>query len=1376
MRGVRHFASRRRRLAIVLSVVALSGGFVGGLIAYFSGAAAAGSAGGAAATFVNAGNAPASAANAGRSVTLTWSASTLANGEPVDGYVVTRYEADPPYAPQLTQAGCNGTITALTCTEVGVPFGTWQYTVTPINGANWRGLESLKSGAVTIGAATLTLDQSILGLADFDGGLDEATLTGSLTGFASNEAIVYKLDDPDTGTALSGSPSSADADGNADVTISLPQPSDGPHSIYAVGDAAYPSQASASVLVDTTEPTSSASGNDASWHASDVTVTLSATDGASGSGVKNVKYDVDGGALQTITGAGGDVTIQAPASHANDGTHTITFYATDNAGNVESPSNAVTVKIDTTKPSTSLTTSPASPDGDKGWFKQPSVDFALNASDGGSGVAASYYTLDGGAPQTYSGSAVTVSGQGDHTITFWSVDNAGNVEDVATTHVKLDDVKPSTSIAVSPLSPDGAHGWYVSTPSFTLTASDATSGVASTSYGLDGGSAQAYAGAVPIPDGQHTASYWSADNAGNEETHHTTATFKVDTADPTGVITAPVDGADVRQTIAISSDSTDATSGVDSALFQRSPHNAGSWTDIGTADTSSPYTVNLNTTLLGDGLYDLRVVTTDNAGRTHTSALATFRVDNTPPTVTPSVTGTHGANGWYTSNVQVSWSTSDAGSGIDTANGCSTTNVTSDTTGTTFTCTATDKAGNSTADSVTIKRDATNPSVSSANVTGTLGNGGWYTSNVQVSWPAPTDATSGIASSSGCTTSNQNVDTTGTTFTCSATDNAGNTDSKSVTIKRDANNPTGGAITANGSASASYNSTGTVSLSKTNYTDATSGIAGNAITRSHGTLSGDSCGSLTGSDPVTISGGNDSDTLTTGCYRYTLTGTDNAGNSASTQSAIVKVDTSPPSAPTLGFTTTGSGVYYSGSGSNIFFRPAASSISFTVSASSTDGDTGVASYGFPSVASWTLSGSGASRTYTYTTGGSTQTNRPVTATNNAGGTSTATTFGVTADSTAPTVSASAIADQNTTTGGSIHQGASYYVYANVSESGSGLNTVTANVSNLTTGATAVALSTSGGPWTISGTSYAYRSALQPANGSLSQGSKSFTVTGVDNVANSGSLPGSVTVDNTAPSVTLTAPANNSVTNDTTPTFTGACSNGDGNVTVTVKQGSTTVQTPSGACSAGSYSITASALGENSYTAQASQTDAALNTGSSPTNTFTVDTAAPTVSSVSLSNGGGTAGRLDDGDTIVITFSEQMSVSSFCSTWSGDTSNQSINGNNQVTVTLSDGGGSSDSVTVSSSTCTFNFGSISLGSTGYVTGGSRSYSGNGSSASTIAWNASQRKLTITVGNNGTGGTIGTVASSTATYNPSSSITDSAGNGSLGSKSTGNAQQF
>src|SRR5262249_43416250 len=128
---------------------------------------------------------------AGRSVTLTWSAATLADGQSVDGYLVTRYEADPPYAPQLTGAGCSGVITSLTCTEYAVPFGSWQYTITPVKGVNWRGLESTKSGAVTIGAASLTLDQSTLNLADFGGGLSAATLTGSLTGFASNEGISF---------------------------------------------------------------------------------------------------------------------------------------------------------------------------------------------------------------------------------------------------------------------------------------------------------------------------------------------------------------------------------------------------------------------------------------------------------------------------------------------------------------------------------------------------------------------------------------------------------------------------------------------------------------------------------------------------------------------------------------------------------------------------------------------------------------------------------------------------------------------------------------------------------------------------------------------------------------------------------------------------------------------------------------------------------------------------------------------------------------------------------------------------------------------------------------------------------------------------------
>ena len=277
----------RRRLLVVSAVVLVAGGLASGLLAYFSGAASAGSDGGAAATSVAPGTPPTSVSSQpGRAVTLSWEATALANGQPVDGYLVTRYDANPPYAPQITLAGCGGVVTALSCTETAVPFGSWQYTITPVIGANWRGTESTKSGTVTIGAGSLTLAQSTLGLAAFSGGSSPATLSGSLSGFASHEGVTYRLDDSTSGTTLAGSPAAADGSGNATVSITLPRPADGPHSIFAVGDAApYPSQASAAILVDTLPPTSSASGVDAAWHASDVVVGLSATDGVGGSGV-----------------------------------------------------------------------------------------------------------------------------------------------------------------------------------------------------------------------------------------------------------------------------------------------------------------------------------------------------------------------------------------------------------------------------------------------------------------------------------------------------------------------------------------------------------------------------------------------------------------------------------------------------------------------------------------------------------------------------------------------------------------------------------------------------------------------------------------------------------------------------------------------------------------------------------------------------------------------------------------------------------------------------------------------------------------------------------------------------------------------------------
>ncbi|MGH9281310.1 MAG: Ig-like domain-containing protein [Acidimicrobiales bacterium] len=169
----------------------------------------------------------------------------------------------------------------------------------------------------------------------------------------------------------------------------------------------------------------------------------------------------------------------------------------------------------------------------------------------------------------------------------------------------------------------------------------------------------------------------------------------------------------------------------------------------------------------------------------------------------------------------------------------------------------------------------------------------------------------------------------------------------------------------------------------------------------------------------------------------------------------------------------------------------------------------------------------------------------------------------------------------------------------------------------------------------------------------------------------------------------------------------------------------------------------------------------LGNQSSFTATAPTDQAAPRVAAVSLVDGGGTPGRVQPGDQIVVTFSEAMKVSKFCSAWSTDTGNQSLTASNDVTVTLADGGSGNDSLTVASGTCAFNFGTLDLGSGSYVSGSNATFKGSGSSKSTIAWNAAARTLTIVLGSK-SGGTTATVSSSTPVYTAPGTLTDPAGN--------------
>jgi len=142
---------------------------------------------------------------------------------------------------------------------------------------------------------------------------------------------------------------------------------------------------------------------------------------------------------------------------------------------------------------------------------------------------------------------------------------------------------------------------------------------------------------------------------------------------------------------------------------------------------------------------------------------------------------------------------------------------------------------------------------------------------------------------------------------------------------------------------------------------------------------------------------------------------------------------------------------------------------------------------------------------------------------------------------------------------------------------------------------------------------------------LVDGSHTFQVRATDLAGNTGAAAtytwtvSTATPDTTPPVVTLTSPANGASVSTGTPTFAGAAGTAPGDlstITVRVYAGpdvsSLLVETLTTTRANGAFSVVASpSLIDGTYTAQAQQSDAAGNTGSSSANTFTVTTSGDT---------------------------------------------------------------------------------------------------------------------------------------------------------------------
>lgn len=393
------------------------------------------------------------------------------------------------------------------------------------------------------------------------------------------------------------------------------------------------------ISIDGTAPTTqaalsaTASGN--GWYSIPVQVTLSATDNTSG--IANTYYAIDGGLQQTYS---------TPFIISNTGTHTILYWSKDQANNAESQQSMI-IKVDVSAPTTQASVYGSSYEA---WYQSP-AQVGFTTSDGASGVASTYYTIDGGATQTYAG-LFNVSAGGIHTVNYWSVDTAGNVEAQQSLTVKVDNTAPSTQISSSGTT--GASGWYRSLVQVSLTAADNNqAGVATTYYRVDGGAVQTYANSFAIStEGVHQVNFWSVDKVGNTEGQKS-ATVNIDWTGST--VQSAVMGTSggnnyFKSPVQISLTASDNLSGV-AATYYRIDGGA-------TQSYTSTFTVS------GDGIHPVDFWSTDVAGNSNFSYTIMIRIDTAGPVTQVAVSGTAGTNGWYRSSVQVSMSATDNFNGV----------------------------------------------------------------------------------------------------------------------------------------------------------------------------------------------------------------------------------------------------------------------------------------------------------------------------------------------------------------------------------------------------------------------------------------------------------------------------------------------------------------------------------------------------------------------------------------------------------------------------------------------------------------------------------------------------------------------------------------
>jgi len=413
-------------------------------------------------------------------------------------------------------------------------------------------------------------------------------------------------------------------------------------------------------------PNVTVSGN--GWFTTKPFVVVSALDALGGAGLNEVKYRIDGiGAFQNYV-------VTSPPQLSN-GIHSVEFFSTDLAGNVELTKTVDNLRVDDAAPDSTLTKAPAAPNGLAGWYvgTVPTVSVGGFDDHGGTGAPTTgmlTYRVDNGndilcnAPCNV---APSLLGTGQHLVGVRATDAAGNVHVEGGEIIKVDVDAPRTTVSMRSPNPDGLNSWYLSRPYIVLDATDQPadyghvlpygSGIAAKQFQFDGvGPFLPYIGPIQVV-GEHSFCARSIDVAGNVETPVCLPAVKGDDADPTTAISVAgtLGGAGWYVSSAVVT------------LTSNDPSPGSGLTEIGAIGTpcydvpgthpaagtcvsvdGRPFVPYLAPLTLNEGVHYIQAYSIDAAGRRSVSDVRSVFVDKSPPVTTARTLPPYSArNGWF---------------------------------------------------------------------------------------------------------------------------------------------------------------------------------------------------------------------------------------------------------------------------------------------------------------------------------------------------------------------------------------------------------------------------------------------------------------------------------------------------------------------------------------------------------------------------------------------------------------------------------------------------------------------------------------------------------------------------------------------------------